>query len=685
MLDEVKQLQDKAVGELVAMIDIQDEITFKAPTGSGKTHMMADFMDRILAVRPNVVFIVSSLSKAELARQNYEAFVRYIDDGKFTHLDPYLINSENGMEGSPFIPTDHNVYVLPRDLYKEGAKLKDDAVLLRFLDEVKGLGAGSGSGNDIYVIKDECHVATNNLDELAAVFFNKVINFSATPNARKRQIPDVVLKESEAVAAHLIKRVEMGDDGDSLEDALKKFVEIKQRYLKKAINVNPCLIIQISNKDKADDEISKIKTLLNKEGFSSLKWMLILDKNGGAVKGSETNDILGAKKLPIAKWKDYAKTDISTIDIIIFKMVITEGWDIRRACMLYQVRDSRSKQLDEQVIGRVRRNPRLLDFETLDKESQELISTAYVWGVKKTDENSPQLTFLFGGEPDNLIQKEVKIQTTRLKPFETAKVIDVDDLDLKPTDELTPPSIFDLYRNLQKTTNEVQNHYKDYVDSYDKFFRFTENIDTIKKEINRICCDYSKYMELTRDENNMVCEASFPYNSSYSPTEDNRNIDDWVWRQDTDEDEFSFDSLSEKEWAKKLLDLQKKNIIKTVSIDNEDVLLVGKNFLENSEIKYEYYNSGRHFSYPDFVMKDAKDRIHIFEVKSLNVTGNQKINSAEYAAKVKVLKDFYTAVSAKTPHYYYLPIKKDNNWTVWVMNGGKCSNMSFDDFVCSLK
>lgn len=140
MLDEVKQLQDKAVGELVAMIDIQDEITFKAPTGSGKTHMMADFMDRILAVRPNVVFIVSSLSKAELARQNYEAFVRYIDDGKFTHLDPYLINSENGMEGSPFIPTDHNVYVLPRDLYKEGAKLKDDAVLLRFLDEVKGLG-----------------------------------------------------------------------------------------------------------------------------------------------------------------------------------------------------------------------------------------------------------------------------------------------------------------------------------------------------------------------------------------------------------------------------------------------------------------------------------------------------------------------------------------------------------------
>ena len=36
-------------------------------------------------------------------------------------------------------------------------------------------------------------------------------------------------------------------------------------------------------------------------------------------------------------------------------MVITEG-DIPRACMLYQVRDSKSKQMDEQVVGRVRRN-----------------------------------------------------------------------------------------------------------------------------------------------------------------------------------------------------------------------------------------------------------------------------------------------------------------------------------------
>lgn len=35
MLDEVKQLQDKAVSELVELVKTKNEITFKAPTAEG--------------------------------------------------------------------------------------------------------------------------------------------------------------------------------------------------------------------------------------------------------------------------------------------------------------------------------------------------------------------------------------------------------------------------------------------------------------------------------------------------------------------------------------------------------------------------------------------------------------------------------------------------------------------------
>lgn len=89
------------------------------------------------------------------------------------------------------------------------------------------------------------------------------------------------------------------------------------------------------------------------------------------------------------KWEEYAVKQDSLIDIIIFKMKITEGWDIPRANMLFQIRDTKSKQLDDQIMGRIRRNPKLLDFETVtDLGDQKLLTTAYVWGIKENTNNS---------------------------------------------------------------------------------------------------------------------------------------------------------------------------------------------------------------------------------------------------------------------------------------------------------
>lgn len=48
MLQEVKDLQNQAVAELVECVAKNDELTFKAPTGSGKTFIMARFMDEII-------------------------------------------------------------------------------------------------------------------------------------------------------------------------------------------------------------------------------------------------------------------------------------------------------------------------------------------------------------------------------------------------------------------------------------------------------------------------------------------------------------------------------------------------------------------------------------------------------------------------------------------------------------
>lgn len=162
---------------------------------------------------------------------------------------------------------------------------------------------------------------------------------------------------------------------DSFEDAVKLFKEKRNDY-NKLLNVHPCMIVQISNKEKAEEEWNTlIKPVLDKN--QDIKWMLIVDKKSDC----DTNDVYKKKKVQLFKWKEYAKNSQDTTDIIIFKLAISEGWDIPRACMLYQIRDTDSKQLDEQVVGRVRRNPRLKDFETLSSDAQTLATTSWIWGV----------------------------------------------------------------------------------------------------------------------------------------------------------------------------------------------------------------------------------------------------------------------------------------------------------------
>lgn len=697
MLKEVIDLQENAVSQLVKQISQKNEITFKAPTGSGKTYMMADFMNRILEDNPNVIFLVSSLSKGNLAAQNYDKFLKYVHNGNFSKLNPYLINTIVSSEETLFIPNDYNVYILPRDLYKDKGLLMRGA-MLNFLDEI--INPLFGLGKQIYLIKDECHIKTTNLDSISKDYFTKIINFSATPNLNRGQTPDVEIKEDEAVQAKLIKYVEYGNDDDSVVDALNKFQEIKSQY-RNLLHVNPCLIIQISNKDKADEELKNtILPALN--DHQDLKWMLIVDDKNN---GSETNDVFKVKKLPMTKWRDYAKENTSTIDVIIFKMVISEGWDIPRACMLYQVRDTKSKQLDEQVIGRVRRNPRLLDFENLSEEAKKLAMTAWVWGIVDYEKTKCHTVKLYGEPTD--ITNEIKLKTTRLKNL-TEKV-DFDIEKFMDSKKILPKrsNIFEMYKKLNKCDGKIIEMCYKYADTVDKWWKFVDNLDDIKSQYNNYICDYSKSMETIKDEEGKEILSSFPITSFYIDNGNYVQLSDWVWKKRSGSNKFSFDSYAEMEWVRNLEKLSYKDagneqkVIKKVvcgkdnpasqallkgmvpdKIDPKEKFLWGKNYTANSEIKYEYYFDGIHSSYPDFIMMDSQGRVHIFEVKSVNKSGNASISLDEtkYNTKILELESCYKEASKLTGHIFYLPILKDEDWNIVRYWDGERSTLTLEQF-----
>ena len=677
MLKEIKELQDNAVKKLITYTKNNDKITFKSPTGSGKTYMMASFMNRILKKDENVIFLVSSLSKSELAKQNYEKFNEYRESLNF--LNPYLINTNVSGEEDVYIPDANtaNIFILPTDLYKSGGKIVN--AFNTWLIDTKALG------KKIYLIKDEAHSKTANLDNKSN-YFDKQIDISATPKLSKGQIPNVEITDLEAENAKLIKHVyqqesnynNLDDCAKSLDKALFEFKKIKKEYINKSLGIHPCFIIQVSNKGKVEDELKIIKKVLN-NNHRDLNWMYIvtnqrtaeidskiLNEDDFSGKHCSTNDE-GLKKISPSKWKDLAKSNVSTTDIIIFKLSIKEGWDIPRACMLFQMRDTQSETLDEQVIGRIRRNPRLKDFEKLTPEQQNLCLKAYVWGVRDKTKSTLR-------EVICKIDSPISIKTTKLKEIKTTS-FDLNKCLNDIPETIDYFSIFTLYEKLQNSSKEISDLYKDYVKDSETFFKFTKNIPKIKSDMSKVIKDYDKYMYIPTDDKGQEIEHILK-DTYYSETvlDDKKNnflkINDWIWQRIDNNNEYSFDSEAEEKWAEILIELT-KNTAKKECIDGNEVNIWAKNFIAMSEICFEYFSDSIHKSFPDFIFKDKKDGIHFFEVKSLIPKTNSNIDNQEYIKKINCLKECYPHCARLTGYHFYIPIMHIDNytgkstWTIW--------------------
>lgn len=208
-----------------------------------------------------------------------------------------------------------------------------------------------------------------------------------------------------------------------------------------------------------------------------------------------------------------------------------------------------------------------------------------------------------------------------------------------------------------------------------------ESFDDIKKHYNSYVCDYENSMVIDK-------EVSFPISSFYVDNGNNNEIDNWVWCRKDNQSSYSFDSEAELRWASLLQNLNGRygtEIEMDDEIDDEKFLW-GKNFPYNSEIKFEYYNEGVHASYPDFVMKDKSGIIHVFEVKSVNVSSSRQFDTNEYKNKVHLLEECYQACSNKLSDvYFYLPILKGDNWQIIRFRKGEKDIINKREFKESLK
>jgi type III restriction enzyme len=93
-----------------------------------------------------------------------------------------------------------------------------------------------------------------------------------------------------------------------------------------------------------------------------------------------------------------------------------------RACYLLQIRSTQSETLNEQVIGRIRRNPCLVDFDDFSKEQQQKIMKAYIDGVVQQD--TKEIEFVKRNH-------SLEIETTKLKNKVPMKIKNISKIVLK--------------------------------------------------------------------------------------------------------------------------------------------------------------------------------------------------------------------------------------------------------------
>ncbi|SRX64371.1 DEAD/DEAH box helicase family protein [Mycoplasma mycoides] len=379
----VQQIVDKYHLENKKIID------FQAPTGSGKTFMMINAIDKLITTYPNekFTFVIVTLSTAELPKQLYDNlndYKQYLDNNITIEYQESPSSSNSKLKDQHFQikAKQNNVLILGTQSFGKNRIFTEQGIIHSFLDEIKN------QDYKLVYIRDEAHIGgetsiTKYLDidfdddftkqitkiskyEVRFEFLiqntaHYIIKTTATPKGNHELVllteqdleeDNMMLIKSKPFFNKGLEKIseENIQDEDILNQACNEFKQIKEKYWKDPDlkNINPAMLIQVQDKYvKTEEEfnirINRIIDQLNNHNLTYVKYF-----------GS--NDVESNIRVSKITLKQISKNN-SDVDVIIFKVGPATGWNIPRACMLVQLRNVSSESLTIQTLGRIKRNP----------------------------------------------------------------------------------------------------------------------------------------------------------------------------------------------------------------------------------------------------------------------------------------------------------------------------------------
>lgn len=368
-MKKMMSYQEEAVNQLLTLSNMyfkipgNETIVLQAPTGSGKTFMMTNYINMVVNNSDlDLCFLWVSIGTGDLHIQSYKSVKRDADESITCTL---LENEFSG--GKDKISQNEVVFVNWEKIRAKNKKTGEyKNLLMKDIEKnnFKEVLENTRSINrKIVLIIDESHVGATTArakeirDEI--IVPELTIEMSATPVLDDRTVK-VPVDPTRVIDEEMIKKEvlinpgisEIADDEmDSeeliLESAYRKREELATLYneayeTKEAVEkINPLVLIQLPNSTAGEAKKESVIKFLNSKGVSVDNGKLAIWLNDDTI-NSEAETLLPLN---------------SKVEYLIFKMAIDTGWDCPRAQILVKFRETKSITFEIQTVGRILRMP----------------------------------------------------------------------------------------------------------------------------------------------------------------------------------------------------------------------------------------------------------------------------------------------------------------------------------------
>lgn len=378
---KLKKYQEKAVKEL--LIETQKclskekycSLVFKAPTGSGKTVMMQEFLRLFTENTFDEKYAFIWISVNDLSSQSKKSFEKNLVWSKLIFSEFSDIKDKIFRKNEILFINWEKIRTIDKETWEwKVLAMKENETgenLPNYLENTHD------SGIKIILIVDESHrsLNTEKAQDLIQNYIKPTlqIEVSATPDSTDYEakieveiidvIDDGMIKKEVVINPNLKNFYEENFDTDEyiLKMALKKQEELKNLYKKISPKIKPLILVQLPSETKKETELDKTKIARVIEILN-----LHFDIN------------FENKKLAIWLSNDKTNRDLidepnSPVEVLIFKQAIATGWDCPRAQILVMFRDIKTPTFEIQTIGRVLRMPEAKHYENHE------LNTAYIF------------------------------------------------------------------------------------------------------------------------------------------------------------------------------------------------------------------------------------------------------------------------------------------------------------------